>query len=293
MNASAIEIRKLEKQLGRFKLGPLNLTVPQGAIYGLIGPNAAGKTTTIDLILGLGQEDGGCIRVFGLDHRDQEVEIKRRIGYVSPDVSYNAWKKVKRLIHFIRQFYPKWDDAYCKHLLESLNVGWDDKISTMSFGSRVKLGLVVALSHRPDLLLLDEPTIGVDAVSKKQIFSELLNAVQDESRTVLISSHGLTDIERFADHVGMIKDGRLLLEGPTAEVVEEYRMMDFMYDDGSKLSRIPGVFLQERSGNRWRALIDLRINDEERMTRNGAREIKSTGVTLEELFVALTLSKEV
>ena len=292
MNASAIVIRKLEKLFGRFKLGPLNLTVPQGAIYGLIGPNAAGKTTTIDLILGLGREDGGSIRIFGLDHRDQEVEIKRRVGYVSPDVSYNAWKKVKRLIHFIRQFYPNWDDAYCKHLLESLDVGWDDKISTMSFGSRVKLGLVVALSHHPDLLLLDEPTIGVDAVSKKQIFSELLNAVQDESRTVLISSHGLTDIERFADHIGMIKNGQLLLEGPTVEIVESYRMVDFVYGDGSKPPRIPGAYLQERSGNRWRALVDLRINDEERLTRNGAREVKTTGVTLEELFVALTLAKE-
>ena len=285
MNDPAIEIRGIEKSFKGFKLGPFDLTVPRGAIYGLIGPNAAGKTTTIDLILGMGREDAGTIRVFGLDHREDEVEVKRRIGYVSPDTSYVAWRKVKRLIYFIRQFYPDWDDEYCRHLLDQFGIGWDDKILTMSFGTKVKLAVVVALSHHPDLLLLDEPTMGVDAVAKQQIFSELLAAVQDEDRTVLISSHGLTDVERFTDHVGMIKDGRLLLEGPTSDIVERYRMVDFVYSNG----QIPlkGVFVQERSGQHVRALMDMKSEQMNWLKTMGATEITTAPVTLEELFVAL------
>ena len=256
MNDLTLEIRGLEKSFPQFKLGPLDLNVPKGAIYGLIGPNGAGKTTTIDLILGMGREDAGTIRVFGLDHRAQEVEVKRRIGYVSPDLNYDAWKWVSRLIHFIRKFYSDWDDTYCRELMEKLSVGWDDRISTLSFGMRIRLALIVALSHRPALLLLDEPIIGLDAVSKRDIFAELLAAVQDENRTVLIASNTLSDIERFADHVGMIKNGRLLLEGPTAEIVDRYRMVDCLFADGSALPKMQGFFVQERSEGRLRALVD-------------------------------------
>jgi len=291
MTPSAIEIRGLEKSFPHFHLGPIDLTVPTGAIYGFIGPNAAGKTTTIDLIMGMGCLDAGAIRVFGLDRNVHEVEIKRRIGYVSPDLSYHAWRKVKRLIHFVRGFYPAWDDGYCQHLMEKLNIGWEDKIPSLSFGSKVKLALVIALSHKPDLLLLDEPTIGVDAVSKHQIFTELLAAVQDEKRTVLISSHGLADIERFADYIGMIKKGKMLLEGPTAEMVEPYRMADFMFD-GDTAPKLEGLYWQEQSGGRRRALIDSRRGVKEKLLQLGAREIFESPVTLEELFVALTLAKE-
>ena len=237
--------------------------------------------------MNMGRESAGNIRIFGLDHREQEVEVKRRVGYVSPDLSFNAWKKVKRLIHFVRRFYPDWDQAYCERLLEKLNIGWTDKIGTMSFGSRVKLGLVIALAHRPDLLLLDEPTIGVDALSKQQIFSELLAAVQDNERTVLISSHGLTDIERFTDHVGMIASGRMLLEGPTSDIVERFRMVDFVHANGLEPSQQEGLYVQERTGDRWRVLVDTQGGGQTWLRSRGVTEVSDSPVTLEELFVAL------
>ncbi len=243
MTHNAIQIRGLEKTFRRFKLGPLDLNVPTGSIYGLIGPNAAGKTTTIDLIMNMGRKDAGSISVFGLDHIENEVAIKQRIGYVSPEISFKPWKKVKRLIHFVRRFYPTWDDLYCQSLLEKLQIGWDDRIASMSFGSRVKLAVILALSHKPDLLLLDEPTIGIDAVSKKQIFSELLAAVQQEDRTVLISSHSLADIERFADSIGMIKNGKIIIEGPTADMVDPYRMDNLMIPNGRE-PKMDGLYLQ-------------------------------------------------
>lgn len=285
MSLPAIEIRALEKHFSRFHLGPLDLTVPRGAVYGLIGPNGAGKTTTLDLILGMGREDAGAIKVLGLDHRRDEVAMKQQVAYFSPEVQFQAWGKVERLLQFVRGFYPTWDDAYCQQLLKMLEIGPQEKIRTLSFGSRVKLGLIVALAWRPKLLILDEPTVGLDAVSKKQIFTELLAAVQQEERTVLISSHNLADLERFADHIGMIKGGQLLLEGPTWEVVERYQMIDFISDQD--FVPTPGFFVQKHDRDRWQALVDTRQHNLDAMAARGARQLSSAPVTLEDLFVAL------
>ena len=293
MDNTILEIRGLQKTFSGFHLGPVDITVPKGAIYGLVGPNAAGKTTTIDLIMGMGKEDAGTITVFGLDHRMEEVAVKSRIGYVSPELNYTPWRRVKRLIHFIRQFYPTWDNEYCYHLLEKLGVGWDDKIATMSFGTRIKLSVILALSHHPDLLLLDEPTIGIDAVSKSEIYSELLAAVQDENHTVVISSHSLSDIERFADHIGILINGKISVEGQIDEILNRYRMIDFVYDshDRSAFFKIPGFYIQQQSGNRCRAVADMSNGLAEKLQTMGVQEIAAGPITLEELFIALAKNK--
>ncbi len=291
MNTPAIQIRALEKSLGKFHLGPLDLNVPRGAVYGLIGPNGAGKTTTIDLILGMGREDAGSIKVLELDHRLDEVAMKQQVAYFSPEVQFHAWGKVGRLLQFVRGFYPSWDDAYCQHLLNTLQVSPDEKIRALSFGSRVKLGLIAALAWRPKLLILDEPTVGLDAVSKKQIFSELLSAVQNEDRTVLISSHNLADLERFADHIGMIQDGRLLLEGPTWEVVERFQMIDFITEKADTFFPSAGFFVQKHEEDRWQALVDTREHSLDTIAAKGARQISCTPVTLEDLFIALATKR--
>jgi ABC-2 type transport system ATP-binding protein len=287
MNPNAIEVRGLKKSFGHFQLGPLDLTVPRGAIYGLIGPNAAGKTTTLDLIMGMGDADAGSITVLGLDHRRDEVAMKRQVAYASPDVNYQAWSKVWKLIRFVRGFYPSWDDAYCERLLKNLQVNTDDTIATLSFGTRVKLGLILALSWRPKVMILDEPTAGLDAVTKKQLFSELLAALQDEERTVIISSHGLNDLERFADNVGMIKNGKLLLEGPTSELTDRFKLVDFVAESGAGFASPDGFFVQKHESDRWQALVDMRKNSRETLSARGARQISATPVTLEDIFVAL------
>lgn len=287
MNDLAIEIRGLQKSFERFQLGPLDLRVPRGAIYGLIGPNGAGKTTTVDLIMGMGREDAGAINVFGLDHWKCEAEIKRQIGYVSPDLSYDSWRKVWRAIHFVRSYYPGWDTQYCDDLLGKLGITWDDKIPTLSLGARAKLALVIALSHRPALLLLDEPTLGLDAISKREIFAQLLSAVQDEARTVLIASNTLSDIERFADHVGIIHNGRLLLEGNTADVLDRFRLVDCTLAEAIRPPAIKGLFVQEHSDNRFRALVDVHGEAMGWLREKGATNVTATPVTLEDLFVEL------
>jgi ABC-2 type transport system ATP-binding protein len=287
MSENAIEIRGLQKTFSSFALGPLNLTVPSGGIYGLIGPNGAGKTTTIDLIMGIGHKDAGSIKIFDMDHIREEVAVKLRIGYVSPELSFDAWGKISRLITFMRPFYPDWDNAYSETLMRRLSLNPEDRISTLSFGSRTKLGLLMALSHRPPLLLLDEPMSGLDAVARQEVYSELLHAVGDENRSVLISSHDLHDLERFTDHIGIIRNGKMLLEGVTSEIVERYRMVDFVIQDSARLSQIGGVCVRRLGNCHYRVLMNNTHSGMDTLQAINAQEITESPVTLEEIFVEL------
>jgi ABC-2 type transport system ATP-binding protein len=287
-NEPALEIRGLEKRYPRFTLGPLDLTIPSGQIYGLIGPNGAGKTTLIDQIFGMGQPDAGAIRVLGLDHSLDEVAMKERTAYVSPELSYLVWGKIGRAIRFHRGFRPTWDDGYCDRLMEVFGLNTGDRIATLSFGARTKLALVLALAWHPQVLILDEPTTGLDAHSKRAVFSELLAIVKDEARTVLISSHQLSDLERFADRVGVLHKGKLLAEGATSELVERHVLAEFESETVTNWETLSGVHVQEREGSRWRAVLDTIVCPMEKLTSHGARHLHTQPLTLEELFLALT-----
>jgi len=283
----ALEIRGLEKRYRNFTLGPLDLTVPPGAIYGFVGPNGSGKTTTIDLIFGMGAKDAGSISVLGFDHVTAEVDMKKRVGYVSPELNFQPWGRVRNVIHFVRGFYPTWDSSYCDELQRAFHITPDERIMALSFGARTKLSLILALSWRPAVLILDEPTTGLDAISKQQMFSELLAAVRDGDRTVFISSHAITDLERFADHVGMIKQGRLIFEGEITEVLDRYRFVDFTIERPIELADHPGVLVQAKASNRWRVLLDRSRATIDWLKSRGATDITDAPLTLEELFVAL------
>jgi ABC-2 type transport system ATP-binding protein len=287
-NPPALEISALEKHYPRFTLGPINLTVPSGAIYGLIGPNGAGKTTLIDQVFGMGSPDAGAIKVCGLDHERDEVAVKERAAYVGPDLNFVAWGKIGRAIRFVKGFRPTWDEAYCERLMRSLDIGANERIATLSFGGRTKLALVLALAWHPQILVLDEPTTGLDAHSKKAVFAELLAIVRDEARTVLISSHQLSDLERFADRVGVLHKGRLLVEGATAELVERHVQTEFEAENADAFAQVPGLTVQERDGSRWRAVLDTLTCPLASLAQRGARDVQTQPLTLEELFLALT-----
>jgi ABC-2 type transport system ATP-binding protein len=235
----------------------------------------------------MGAKDAGSITVLGLDHERDEVAMKRQVAYVSPDLQFQPWGRVHKVIAFVRGFYPGWDQDYCNRLLASLSVDPNDRIMTLSFGTRIKLARVLALSWHPEVLILDEPTVGLDAISKQAVFAELLAAVREGDRTVLISSHGLADVERFADHVGMLRSGRLLFEGASADVIARFRVVDFVVASGERLADRAGIYIQRRDGSRWRALIDLERTPIETLQGLGATPIADAPVTLEELFVAV------
>jgi ABC-2 type transport system ATP-binding protein len=284
MTAPAIELHRLQKRWGAFTLGPLTLSVPKGAIYALIGPNGAGKTTTLDLLIGMGEPDGGEIRLLGMPLPHDEVEVKRRTAYVSPDTGYQAWGSVGRAIDFVRGFYPDWNDERCARLLKEFALRREDKISALSFGARTKLSLVMALSREAELLLLDEPTIGLDAGARHQLFAELLAFMGREDRTILISSHQLADVERFADHCAIIDKGKLLIAGRMDELVSRFSQVDVrLVRDPAGLA---GVRILEREGDRARLLVDHQESSQP-LAESGVEVINDVPMTLEELFLAL------
>lgn len=283
MNQSAIEIKQLEKRFPKFHLGPLDLNVPSGAIYGLVGPNGAGKTTTLDLLFGMGSHDAGSMSLLGLNPDKNEVELKQRVAYVSPDLNYQIFARVDHAIRFLTPFYPSWDQDFCDELLKRFRIDPKDKIAALSFGNRIKLSLALAFARRPELLILDEPTVGLDAGSKREVFSQLLTLLKNGENTVVISSHSLSDLERFTDHLGVINEGKLILEGPTDSLLQEHRHLDFTLN-----GTLPhGGKVVSRDGTRFRVLSDDAEAYEKALVGLGANDINVSPVTLEDLFLGL------
>lgn len=286
MNPTAIETHQFLRRQGRFQLGPLDWSVPTGSIYALVGPNGAGKSTLLDLLMGMGRAHGGTAKLLGLDLERDEVAIKRRVAYVSPELNYNLWSRVGRAIDFVAGFYPDWDMAKCQRLEEAFQLERDDKISSLSFGARTKLSLVIALSRDADLYLLDEPTTGLDVLGKNTLFTELLSVMESAQKTVVISSHNLTDLERFADHIGILNEGKLLLSGRMDEVVQRYQEVDIEWS-GNGPCPVPGAKVLSRDDSRARLLVEQSNSYGSLTIPTGTHVIGQSPVTLEQLFVDL------
>jgi ABC-2 type transport system ATP-binding protein len=264
--------------------------VPRGSIYALIGPNGAGKSTALNMLMGMGEPGLGNIRILDRDIREDEVEIKRRTAYVSPDMDYRAWGTVGRAIDFVRGFYPDWNVARCEELQFMLGVHRDSRVDALSFGARMKLALVLALSRDAELLVLDEPTLGLDAIARRQLFAELLKFMAGDGRTILISSHQLADLERFADHAAIVNRGRLLTSGRMDQLVERYRQFDAQVVRDVPTGGVPGVSIVERQGDHVRLLIDRDAASSDALEGLGVHVLAEVPLTLEDLFLALIKS---
>ena len=219
MADSVIEISGLTRRFGaKTVLDAITLTIPRGGVYGLVGANGAGKTTLIKHVLGLLRAEAGSVRVFGRDPVADPVGVLSRVGYLSEENDLPAWMRVEQLMRYSRAFYPAWDDRYAEELLRAFALEPSAKIRALSKGQRARAGLLIALAYRPQLLVLDEPSSGLDPLVRRDILGAAVRTIADEGRTVLFSSHLLDEVEQVADHVTMIDRGRILLSAPLAEI---------------------------------------------------------------------------
>ena len=221
MSDYAIEIKNLVKKFDGFTLGPIDLSIPKGTIVGYIGQNGAGKSTTIKLLLGLLKKDSGEIKILGYDNPNS-IELKDKIGVVFDDLLVPEEMTLVDLEKFCSRVYSKWDRDFFYQLKKKFNLSEKQAIKSYSRGMRMKLSMAIALSHNAEILILDEATSGLDPIVREEILDFLLDFMQDENHTILISSHILSDLEKVADYIAFINDGKVLFVESKDELKENY-----------------------------------------------------------------------
>jgi ABC-2 type transport system ATP-binding protein len=253
VSESVVHISQLTRRFGdTTALASVSLSMLPGAVYGLVGANGAGKTTLIKHVLGLLRPESGSVRVFGLDPVADPVGVLSRIGYLSEENDLPGWMRVDDLIHYSRAFYPSWDDAYAEDLRRTFALEASATVKTLSKGQKARLGLLVALAYRPELLVLDEPSSGLDPIVRRDIVGAVIRTTAEEGRTVLFSSHLLDEVEEVADHVTMIDCGRVLVSESLNAIKESHRV-DGRVPSLNEISRCSGRAARFDAGRLTRA----------------------------------------
>jgi ABC-2 type transport system ATP-binding protein len=290
--AAAAPVVRLDGVTRRFgkktALENVSLAIPTGSVLGLVGENGAGKTTLIKHVLGLLRPDRGTVRVFGRDPVADPVGVLSSIGYLSEDADLPGWMRVHELMCYCQAFYPTWDERYAGELRREFALDAAAPIKHLSKGQRARAGLLVALAYRPDLLVLDEPSSGLDPVVRKDILAAIIRTIADEGRTVLFSSHLLSEVERVSDRVAMIRAGRILFCDTVEEIREGHCRVTLRFERPRPAPpRLEGALTWEGSGREWTAFCRAGMAQVEALAAViGARVVDRACPTLDEIFMA-------
>lgn len=215
----AIETNQLSRHFGRARaVSEVSLQVPRGSVCALFGLNGSGKTTLVRLLLGHLRPTSGTVRVLGRSLKDGTREIRERVGYVSESRYLYDWMTVRETLEFTRAFHRSWDNAKVSSLVERLRLPLEQPVARLSRGHRARLCLTLALAYNPELIILDEVTSGLDVVIRREVLQNVIEEISQEGRTVLFSSHSVDEVERLADQVAIMHEGRLLRQGPIDEL---------------------------------------------------------------------------
>ena len=251
--------------------------IERGVVFGLVGENGAGKTTLIKHLLGLLKPTFGSVRVFGLDPVRDPVGVLGRIGYLSEDRDLPEWMTIAQLMRYNQAFYPAWDERFADELRDQFELDPKQQIKRLSRGQRARAGLLAALAHRPDLLILDEPSSGLDPVVRGDILSAIIRTVADEGRTVLFSSHLLDEVERVADRVTLLHQGRVALNAPLPEILGSHRRLVLRFETPQPVPpELPGVLSYQGEGHEWTVLCNGKL-EELRRRREACRRRNRRG----------------
>jgi ABC-2 type transport system ATP-binding protein len=237
--ASAARLSGLTKRFPGFQLGPLDLVLEPGTVLALVGPNGAGKTTTLNCMAGLVVPDEGGTEVYGAPVHPARTEYRRDVGYVGEESGFFQRWTAGRNLDYLAQLMPGWSRDRARRLADRLALPLDKPVNNLSRGNRTKLALVAALAHGPRLLLLDEPTAGLDPVVRAEVLDVLWEITEDGEHAVLYSTHVLSDISRLADELAFLRDGQLVLRTGRDELSERWRRISFrLQDENVELTEI-------------------------------------------------------
>ena len=244
----ALELRGVSKRYPHFHLDGIDMAIPTGTIMGFLGANGAGKSTTMRIILGMVTPDSGSVDVLGCAMPREQAAAKRDIGYLSEDLSLYPDENLAWHMEWMASIFPSWDRDYAKQLVRTLYLNPEQKMQGQSHGQRVKAALLLALARRPRLLVLDEPTTGLDPVARHEVLAALMEVVADDSRTVLFSSQNTRDVEQIADRITFIDHGRIIDADDTANYMESWRRLRLDVPAGVQLPALPGTVGIEGTG---------------------------------------------
>jgi ABC-2 type transport system ATP-binding protein len=232
-----LEVKNLCKDFGGFSLKNVTFAMPKGSVMGFIGANGAGKTTTIKLILNMIRKDRGDVNILGLDHIEDEINVKQQIGVVLDENHFHESLKAADISSVLKNIFKTWDDGLFIKYLKKFGVPENKTVKELSKGTKTKLSLSAALAHRPRLLILDEATGGLDPVVRSEILDIFLDIIQDEERAVLLSTHITSDLERVADYVTLIHDGSIVFSKPKDELKYNYGIMKCGLGDFDRIDK--------------------------------------------------------
>jgi ABC-2 type transport system ATP-binding protein len=287
MTDLAVHFAGVGKTYRHFALDIINLELPTGSIMGFIGANGAGKSTTLRILMGLVHQDRGDVRVLGHPMPAEQAAAKRDIGFVSEDMRLYKTATLAWHMGFIRSIYPSWDQAYAESLLKRFDLKAEQKIKGLSHGQRVKSALLLVLARRPRLLVLDEPTTGLDPVARSEVLGALMEVLSDDRRTVLFSSQNTLDVEQISDQITFIDRGKIVDSDDKESFLDRWRRVRLDVPAGVALPALPGV-IGSSGGGRLAVVTTNRYDDSMAAAyRNAGVTVNAVDpMTLEEIFIA-------
>jgi ABC-2 type transport system ATP-binding protein len=287
----ALSIRNLRKSFGsKTVLEDVTLEVPRGQTFALLGRNGAGKTTLIRILLGLIPADGGMLRVLGRDPAIEPIELRRRVGYLAEDQVMYGWMTPLELCRFLEPFYPSWEMRMAQDYLDRFEIPRHSRIRHLSKGQTVKLGLAIALAHRPDLAILDDPSIGLDPIARKEFNRDLIEHLQAEGRTVVYSSHLLDEVEAVADSVAILHNGRIARHAPTEVLRDEVKQIVLPLDAVDSVQPPAGLLDVRRHDDRIAVTVDRAAPFIESLAANGI-DHEVIDLSLDDIFEAIVIGR--
>ena len=292
MNGLCIRMEGVSKRYPHFFLDSMNLELAEGSVLGFIGANGAGKSTTIRILMGLVHQDTGSVEVLGHPMPAEQTAAKLDIGFVSEDMRLYGAATLAWHMNFVASMYPRWDQAYADTLLRRFDLKPEQKIKGLSQGQRVKAALLLALARQPRLLILDEPTTGLDPVARREVLGELMSVLTDEGRTIFFSSHNTLEVEQISDRIAFIDRGRLIALDEKEDLLDRWRRLRLMVPSGTVLPHLPGVV--EVAGSERLPVLTTSQFDPAVVSLcqdRGATVQAVDSMTLEEIFVANVQSR--
>jgi ABC-2 type transport system ATP-binding protein len=291
MTEPLIELEGVDKTYRFFRLSNVGLRLEAGQILGFVGPNGAGKTTTIRIAMGMIRPERGSVRVLGHSMARDQALAKRDIGYVSEDMQLHGSATLEWHLRFVASIYPGWDAKYADLLLRRFNLHREQAVKALSHGERVKATLLLALARRPRLLLLDEPTTGLDPVARHEILAELMDVVRDERRAILFSSHNTQDVEQISDQITFIDRGRIIDTSDKEAFLERWRRLHLDVPTGRAVPELPGTVTTTGSGHIAVVTTNAYTPGIEAVYVDAGLTIRDVQrMTLEEIFVTTVMS---